>query len=256
MRIPSSSHVMRVASSSLSTAIFGMGCFWAPQEAFQATPGVESTRTGYASVEEPLPSTEAPSYFSVCQQSGSVGYTEAVEVTFDPSVVSYDELLQVVWSNHDASQVTPGKEAQCAPLPPRAHPAIPNVCHAVRQTARCYGQRARSSARWQLPTSSAHPKPTSQLASRLSARWSPRAPRRHSRQQRATTNISCQRQGSSSARCSRCCFCVRRARQISRWPPALALSSYSRGGLSSASASSLLRLRLRSCSDSTATDAL
>ena len=103
---------MRVPTSSLSTAIFGMGCFWAPQEAFQAMPGVESTRTGYASVEQPSLSTEAPSYFSVCEQSGSVGYTEAVEVTFDPSVVSYADLMQVFWSNHDASQVTPGKEAQ------------------------------------------------------------------------------------------------------------------------------------------------
>lgn len=112
MRVRFSSPAMCARSSSLSTAIFGMGCFWAPQEVFQGTPGVESTRTGYASVAQPEQSTEAPSYFSVCQQTGSVGYTEAVEVTFDPSVVRYEDLMQVFWSNHDASQVTPGKEAQ------------------------------------------------------------------------------------------------------------------------------------------------
>lgn len=137
MRIPSSSPVMRVASSSLSTAIFGMGCFWAPQEAFQATPGVESTCIpGYASVEEPLPSTEAPSYFSVCQQSGSVGYTEAVEVTFDPSVVSYEELLQVLLGQINALQLT----AESPALTARPRPKLPSCC-----TARARRQRARSS---------------------------------------------------------------------------------------------------------------
>ena len=67
------------ASREVSTVVFGMGCFWAPQEAFESIPGVESARVGYASV-EPQSSTEAPSYFSVCQGNG---YTEAVEVTFN-----------------------------------------------------------------------------------------------------------------------------------------------------------------------------
>ena len=89
-----------------------MGCFWAPQEAFESVPGVESARVGYASV-EPQSSAEAPSYFSVCEGNG---YTEAVEVTFDENIVSFESLLKVFWSNHDASVVTLGKEDQAAPL--------------------------------------------------------------------------------------------------------------------------------------------
>ena len=92
----------------LSTVVFGMGCFWAPQEAFESVPGVESARVGYASV-EPQSSAEAPSYFSVCEGNG---YTEAVEVTFDENIVSFESLLKVFWSNHDASVVTLGKEDQ------------------------------------------------------------------------------------------------------------------------------------------------
>ena len=104
---PTSRAHPRMASSS-ETAIFGMGCFWAPQEAFQDMPGVESVLTGYASV-EPRLNLEPPSYFSVC--SGD-GYTEAVKVTYDPSEVSYEALLRVFWANHDASLTTPGKEDQ------------------------------------------------------------------------------------------------------------------------------------------------
>lgn len=96
------------ASRELSTVVFGMGCFWAPQEAFESIPGVESARVGYASV-EPQSSTEAPSYFSVCQGNG---YTEVVEVTFNENLVSFESLLKVFWRDHDASVVTPGKEDQ------------------------------------------------------------------------------------------------------------------------------------------------
>ena len=92
----------------LSTAVFGMGCFWAPQEIFESVPGVTSARVGFASV-EPRPSAEKPSYFSVCEGDG---HTEAVEVTFDENIVSFESLLKVFWSNHDASIVTPGKEDQ------------------------------------------------------------------------------------------------------------------------------------------------
>ena len=92
----------------LSTAVFGMGCFWAPQEAFEQVPGVKSAVVGFASV-EPMSSAETPSYFSVCAGNG---YTEAVEVTFDENVVSFESLLKVFWSNHDASVLTPGKEDQ------------------------------------------------------------------------------------------------------------------------------------------------
>ena len=95
-------------------AVFGLGCFWAPQEAFLATPGVEAVRVGYAStdpyaVQRLKAGADPPSYFTVC---GGDGYTEAVEVLFDPHAVSFEQLLQVFWREHDASVVTPGKEDQ------------------------------------------------------------------------------------------------------------------------------------------------
>ena len=95
------------ADFALDTALFGMGCFWAPQAAFQQVPGVVSARVGYANAERPPDVLRgSPSYFSVCQGDGN---TEAVEVTFDRSRVSYAELLRVFWSEHDAALATDGK---------------------------------------------------------------------------------------------------------------------------------------------------
>lgn len=92
-----------------STAIFGMGCFWAPQETFKGVPGVLDSTAGYNRIEPLLTASGEPSYFSVCQGDGS---TEAVKITFDSSVVSFEELLRIFWQNHDASIEVPGKEIQ------------------------------------------------------------------------------------------------------------------------------------------------
>ena len=78
----------------LSTAIFAAGCFWCAEEAFEKVPGVVSAVSGYTDGK-----TRNPSYERV--SSGATGHTEAVEVTFDPSKVSYEKLLDVFWVNHD-----------------------------------------------------------------------------------------------------------------------------------------------------------
>ena len=70
------------------------GCFWSVEMAFQRVPGVLSTRVGYAAGQA-----QSPLYEDVT--TGRTGHTEAVEVTFDPAVVSYDELLQLFWAIHD-----------------------------------------------------------------------------------------------------------------------------------------------------------
>ena len=99
-----------VTMAARETAVFGMGCFWNPQVAFQNTPGVTSATVGYASAEPKLVgSLEKPSYFSV---SLGDGYTEAVCVEYDPGMVSYEALLSVFWSEHDAS--APVTKAQYA----------------------------------------------------------------------------------------------------------------------------------------------
>ena len=82
----------------LSTATFAAGCFWCSEEAFEKVPGVVSAVSGYIDGK-----TKNPSYEMV--SSGSTGHTEAVEVKFDPSKVSYEKLLDAFWVNHDPTTI-------------------------------------------------------------------------------------------------------------------------------------------------------
>jgi len=75
-------------------ATFAAGCFWCTEEAFEKVPGVVSAVSGYTGG-----TVKGPSYEQV--SSGRTGHTEAVEVTFDPAKVSYEQLLDVFWVNHD-----------------------------------------------------------------------------------------------------------------------------------------------------------
>ncbi len=79
------------------TAMFGMGCFWGAEKKFWQLPGVYSTQVGYAAGMTPN-----PSYREVC--SGRTGHNEVVRVVYDPTKISYEELLQAFWENHDPTQ--------------------------------------------------------------------------------------------------------------------------------------------------------
>ena len=81
----------------LQTAVFGMGCFWGAERDFWRVPGVWTTAVGYAGGFTPN-----PTYEEVC--SGRTGHSEVVLVAFDPSKVSYEDLLKVFWENHDPTQ--------------------------------------------------------------------------------------------------------------------------------------------------------
>ena len=79
---------------STEKATFGAGCFWGVEAVFRQTNGVKDAAVGYAGGK-----TENPCYEDVC--SDETGHAEVVEVIFDPSEVSYGELLDVFWRNHD-----------------------------------------------------------------------------------------------------------------------------------------------------------
>ncbi len=81
-------------SNESATATFAGGCFWCVEKAFEEVPGVSEAVSGYAGGDEPNPSYEQVA-------SGSTGHTEAVQVHYDPSVVSYTGLIQAFWRMMD-----------------------------------------------------------------------------------------------------------------------------------------------------------
>lgn len=80
--------------ANVDKATFGAGCFWGVEVTFRRVKGVVSASVGYMGG-----TLENPTYQDVC--SGRTGHAEVVEVVYDPSEVSYEELLEVFWRGHD-----------------------------------------------------------------------------------------------------------------------------------------------------------
>lgn len=80
------------------TAIFAGGCFWCTEAVFQSLSGVEGVESGYIGGAVPN-----PTYKQVC--GGDTGHAEAIRITFDPSVIGYDDLLDVFFATHDPTQL-------------------------------------------------------------------------------------------------------------------------------------------------------
>lgn len=83
-----------VTEPKLEKATFAGGCFWCMVKPFDSLPGIESVVSGYTGGH-----TENPTYEEVC--SGTTGHTEAVQITFDPAVFSYKDLVEVYWQQTD-----------------------------------------------------------------------------------------------------------------------------------------------------------
>ncbi|MBH8582906.1 MULTISPECIES: peptide-methionine (S)-S-oxide reductase MsrA [Thermoactinomyces] len=78
----------------MALATFGAGCFWGVEEVFRQIPGVKNTTVGYMGG-----TTENPTYEEVC--TDQTGHAEVVQVEYDPEQVTYEDLLNVFWNNHN-----------------------------------------------------------------------------------------------------------------------------------------------------------
>ena len=84
----------QAGEAAVEKAAFGAGCFWGVEKIFGDLPGVVSTQVGYTGG-----NLENPTYEQVCD--GDTGHAEAIEITYDPSKISYADLLEVFWMHHD-----------------------------------------------------------------------------------------------------------------------------------------------------------
>jgi peptide-methionine (S)-S-oxide reductase len=84
--------------ANLETATFGAGCFWCVEAQFQMLDGVVKTESGYSGGH-----VKNPSYKEVC--NGTTGHAEVIQVTYDKTKLSYDDMLQAFWTSHDPTQL-------------------------------------------------------------------------------------------------------------------------------------------------------
>jgi len=82
------------STEKLDIATFGSGCFWCTEAIFESLKGVKSVISGYSGGNVPN-----PSYDAVC--SGKTNHAEVCQITYDPQIITYDELLEVFWKTHN-----------------------------------------------------------------------------------------------------------------------------------------------------------
>lgn len=84
----------KINAMNIQTATFGSGCFWCTEAIFQEVKGVSDVKSGYMGGKNPN-----PNYKEVC--SGTTGYAEVIQLTYDKDIISFDELLEIFWKTHD-----------------------------------------------------------------------------------------------------------------------------------------------------------
>ena len=117
---------------------FGAGCFWGVEYVFRRVPGVVDAQVGYSGGV-----TKHPTYEQVC--SHTTGHAEVTQVTFDPTRVSFDQLLEVFWAMHDPTQVN----RQGPDVGDQYRSAI--LTHSPEQQAAAEASRARAQAAFDRP---------------------------------------------------------------------------------------------------------
>jgi peptide-methionine (S)-S-oxide reductase len=125
-------------SRDLRLATFGGGCFWCLEAAYERYRGVESVVSGYAGG-----TTANPTYKEVC--GGNTGHAEVVQVSFDPAVITYEQLLDIFWEIHDPTTLN----RQGADRGTQYRSII--LAHDAEQRATAERSRARVSSRFRDP---------------------------------------------------------------------------------------------------------
>ena len=83
-----------MSTTNLQLATFGSGCFWCTEAVFLRVKGVESVKSGYAGGK-----VKNPSYREIC--SGLTGHAEVIQISYNPSIISLEDLLEIFWNTHD-----------------------------------------------------------------------------------------------------------------------------------------------------------
>lgn len=124
----------------MEKAIFGAGCFWGVEAAFRAVEGVSSAISGYSGGHF-----KNPTYQDVC--TGKTGHAEVVQVEYDPSQVSYEELLDVFWKCHNPTTL----DRQGPDVGAQYRSAIFFYTPEQETAARASKEKLEQSGRWQAP---------------------------------------------------------------------------------------------------------
>jgi peptide-methionine (S)-S-oxide reductase len=124
----------------METATFAAGCFWCVEAVFSGLRGVQKVMSGYTGGQ-----TEKPTYEQVC--TGMTGHAEAIQITFDPAVITYEELLEVFWYTHDPT--TPNQQGPDVGTQYRS--AVFFHSEEQRSAAEAYKRKLEESGVWNRP---------------------------------------------------------------------------------------------------------
>jgi len=124
----------------LEKATFGSGCFWCTEAVFERLNGVQKVVSGYAGG-----TVENPTYEEVC--SGTTGHAEVTQITYDPKVITFDELLEVFWKTHDPTTLN----RQGNDVGPQYRSVIFYHNEEQKQLAEKYKEELNKSGAWDNP---------------------------------------------------------------------------------------------------------